>query len=83
MITRRVGEQRWMASALCARFPTLPWTADPGPVPSPAEESMRLVCALCPVQRECGTFVIAERIDAGFWAGSHRGHAPGPTRRAA
>lgn len=62
----------WMRRALCAAFPTLPWTAEPQHVSPTAEAAMELVCRLCPVQATCRTYVEGTAVTRGFWAGADR-----------
>lgn len=62
----------WMARALCASFPAMPWIAEPEDRSVATERAMAAVCTACPVQRACADYVETRGVTAGFWAGCDR-----------
>lgn len=62
----------WMVDAACTKRADLGWINDPEQVGLDEEVAMMEVCASCPVQTTCETYVDQVGITAGFWAGYHR-----------
>ena len=69
---RPLGSLPWQTLGSCCARPELPWTAEPEQVGPWEAETMRSVCAACPVLSECGTAATELDAVAGWWAGAHR-----------
>ena len=67
-----LGGVPWQTLAACGARADLPWTADPGQVGPWDAETMRGICAGCPVLTDCAAYVAAARVCAGWWAGKDR-----------
>jgi hypothetical protein len=65
-------DETWMTQADCRHHLQLGWVKDPDQVGLGEMATMEVVCARCPVFRECAGFVVREHITSGFWAGEHR-----------
>lgn len=74
-----LGALAWQVLAACAPRADLPWTAEQvGPWEA---ETMRGICAACPVLAECAAYVQTAEVSAGWWAGHDRdpdAHEPPP-----
>ena len=75
------GALAWQARAACGARTDLPWTADPDQVGPWDAETMRTVCAACPVLAECSTYATTNQVTAGWWAGTHRDPTYAPLPR--
>jgi hypothetical protein len=64
------GTLAWQTLAACGARADLPWTADE--VGTWDAETMRAVCAGCPVLTDCASFVDRTYVCAGWWAGHDR-----------
>lgn len=60
-----VPEEEWMSSAVCATADPEAWHPPKGASTLPA----RLICASCPVQRECLIFALENNEETGVWGG--------------
>jgi len=59
----------WMTGAACTNRPDLPWIADADSTTDRERVAMAGVCAGCPVQALCATYVAGTDVTGGFWAG--------------
>ena len=62
----------WMDAGACVDRGDLPWTADPEQTTPWERLVMGALCQDCPVLVDCGRFVKAADVTAGFWAGKAR-----------
>ena len=62
----------WISAATCPDRLDLPWLADSDDMSARDRLAMATICADCPVFAACMTFVAAEDVTGGFWAGQHR-----------
>ena len=67
-----LGGLAWQTFAACGARADLPWTAEPGHVGPWDAETMRAICAGCPVLTECTAYVQRADVRAGWWAGYDR-----------
>jgi hypothetical protein len=65
-------KEDWMARGSCRAHPELGWIKDSADVGLGETATMCVICASCPVHRECTRFATRENITSGFWAGEHR-----------
>lgn len=64
--------EAWMAYGSCLAHPELGWIKDSHDVGLGETATMSVICAACPVRRDCDAFATREHVTSGFWAGEHR-----------
>lgn len=67
-----MGGVVWQALGACGARSDLPWTAEPEHLTPWDAETMRVLCARCPVLTDCAAYVEEAHVTAGWWAGTHR-----------